>query len=124
TDVILDPDKILNLQNITRSIFIEDRIIDYITRLVFASRYPKENGMDNLKDIIDVGASPRASIALAIVAKGNALLNNRNTVIPEDIKAIAPMILRHRIVPTYQADAEGIKSDQIVEEILRKVKVP
>lgn len=121
---LLDPEKIIELQEITRKVFIEDKIIDYITGLVFASRFPKENGMANLIDIIDIGASPRASIALAIVARANALLDGRDTVIPEDIKAIAHSVLRHRIAPTYQADAEGIKSKQIVEEILRKVKVP
>jgi len=123
-EVLLDPDKITNLQQVTRSIFIEDKIIDYITNIVFCSRYPKDHGMENLQDIVDIGASPRASIYLAIVAKAHALMDNRDTVIPEDIKAIALQILRHRIIPTYQADAEGIKSEQIIEEILRKVKVP
>jgi len=123
-DILLDPAKITELQRVTRSIFIEDKIIDYITNIVFSSRSPKEYGMDNLQDIIDVGASPRASIYLAVVAKAHALLENRDTVIPEDIKAIALQVLRHRIIPTYQADAEGIKSEQVIEEILRKVKVP
>jgi len=121
---ILDPSKMIELQESTRSIFIEDKIIDYITNLVFASRYPKDHGMDNLQDIIDIGASPRASIALAIVSKAHALLDGRDTVIPEDVKAVCPPVLRHRIIPTYQADAEGIKSEQILIEIMRKVKVP
>ena len=123
-DVILDPEKIIELQEITRQVFLEDKIIDYITNIVFASRFPKDNGMANLADIIDIGASPRASIALASTARANALVDGRNTVIPEDIKAVAMSVLRHRIAPTYQADAEGIKSVQIVDEILRKVKVP
>lgn len=120
----LDPEKIIELQKVSRSIFIEDKIIEYITNLVFASRYPAEHGMANLKEIIDLGASPRASIALAIVAKAHALLNGRDTVIPEDVKAVAMPVLRHRITPTYQADAEGIKSTQVVEEILKKTRVP
>ena len=123
-DVILDPEKIIELQEITRQVFLEDKIIDYITNIVFASRFPKDNGMANLADIIDIGASPRASIALASTARANALVDGRNTVIPEDIKAVAMSVLRHRIAPTYQADAEGFKSVQIVDEILRKVKVP
>jgi MoxR-like ATPase len=123
-DSHLDPDLILKLQSATRDVFIEDKIIDYITSLVFTTRFPDKHGIANLKDIIEMGASPRASIALATVAKANALLTGRNTVIPEDIKEIALPVLRHRIVPTYQADAEGITSDQIVMEILRKVKVP
>jgi MoxR-like ATPase len=123
-DVHLDPEKILALQETTRGIFIEDKIIEYITKIVFASRFPKKYGLDNLDEIIDVGVSPRASIALATVSKAHALLNNRDSVIPEDIKAIAMPVLRHRITPTYQADAEGIKREQIVGEILRKVAVP
>lgn len=121
---ILDPKTILDLQNNMRSVFIEDKIIEYITNLVFATRQPEKYNMPNLKEIIDVGSSPRASIALAMVGKAHALLDNRDTVIPEDIKAVALMVLRHRIIPTYQADAEGIKREQIVEEILRKVLVP
>lgn len=121
---ILDAEKILSLQETTRSIFVDDKIIDYITNLVFASRFPDQHGMANLKDIIDIGASPRASISLASVARARALMDKRDAVIPEDIKAVAMMVLRHRIAPTYQAHAEGIRSEQIVEEILRKVRVP
>lgn len=121
---LLDPEQIIQLQATARSVFIEDKIIEYITNLVFATRQPKEFGMANLGEIIGLGASPRASIALALVAKAHALLNGRETVIPEDIKAIAHPVLRHRIVPTYHAEAEGIKSEQIIDEILRKIKVP
>lgn len=121
---ILDAETILQMQKVTRDIFIEDKIIDYITRIVFASRDPEKHGMANLKDIIDYGASPRASIALAQVAKAHALIKGREMIIPEDIKSVAIPVLRHRIIPTYQADAEGITSKSIVEEILRKTKVP
>lgn len=121
---LLDAEKIIQLQKTTRKVFVEDKIIEYITNIVFASRQPSEYGMANLKDIIDIGASPRASISLASVARRHALVDGRDTVIPEDIKAIAQMVLRHRITPTYQADAEGIRSEQIVDEILRKVRVP
>jgi len=123
-DVLLDPEKIIALQTATRDVFIEEKIINYITNLVFASRNPKEYNMTNLNEIIDIGASPRASIALAIVSKAKALMDGREEVIPEDVKGIAHHVLRHRITPTYQADAEGIKREQIVDEILRKVKVP
>jgi MoxR-like ATPase len=123
-DPILDADTILGLQHATRQVFIEDKIVEYVTNLVFASRYPDRHGMPNLKDIIDYGSSPRASIALAMVAKANAIMNNRDMVIPEDVKAVALPVLRHRIIPTYQADAEGITSTMIVEEILKKTRVP
>ena len=121
---LLDPQKILELQDRSRNIFIEDKIIEYISHLVFATRYPKDYGMANLQEIIDFGASPRASIALAKAAKSNALMHNRDTVIPEDVKDVAQHVLRHRVAPTYQAQAEGIQTSQIVEEILRKTKVP
>ena len=124
TKELLDPEKILSLQNYVRSIFIEDQIIDYIAQITFVSRYPEKYGFENLKDIIDFGASPRASISLALAARAHAVLQGREHVIPEDVKAVAMKILRHRIIPTYQADAEGISSENIVEEILRKVKVP
>ena len=121
---ILNPEGIIQLQNAAKAVFIEDKIIDYITKLVFASRYPDQYGMKNLSEIIDFGASPRASISLAKVAKAQALINGREMVLPEDVKQIAIPILRHRIAPTYQADAEGITSVMIVEEIMKKVKVP
>lgn len=121
---ILDAESILKLQDVTRQVFIEDKIIEYITHLVFASRSPEKYGMANLKEIVDFGASPRSSIAMSMAAKANALLNNRDMVIPEDVKSVALPVLRHRIIPTYQADAEGITSTMIVDEILKKTKVP
>lgn len=120
----LDPQIILDLQATARTIHLEDKILEYIATLVFTSRFPEKYGLANLKEIVENGASPRASIALAIVAKAKALLAGRDHVIPEDIKDIAPPVLRHRITPTYQAHAEGIAAEQIVEEILRKTKVP
>lgn len=123
-DGLLDSELILKLQQVTRQVFIEDKIIEYITNIVLTSRYPEKYGLQNLKEIIDYGASPRASIALATVAKANALLNNRDMVIPDDIKAVCMHVLRHRIIPTYQADAEGITSTMIVDEILKRTKVP
>lgn len=121
---LLDPQLILDLQAKARTVHLEEKILDYITTLVFTSRFPDKHGMANLKEIIENGASPRASIALAHVSKAHALLDGRDHVIPEDVKAIAFPVLRHRITPTYQAHAEGIKADMIVDEILKKTKVP
>lgn len=115
--------QILELQKVTRGIFIEDKIITYIADIVQATRDPKAYGL-NLENIIQYGASPRASIALALVGRARALINGREKVLPEDIKAIAFNILRHRIIPTYYAEAEGIKSEQIIQDILNKIKVP
>lgn len=120
---LLNPEDILNLQKICRGIFIEDKIISYITDLIQATRDPKAYGL-NLENVIQYGASPRASIALAMVGRARALMFGRDSVMPEDIKAIAHNVLRHRIIPTYYAEAEGIKTEQIINEILSKVKVP
>lgn len=120
---LMTPEDILNLQKIARNIFIEDKIISYITDIIQATRDPKAYGL-NLENVIQYGASPRASIALALVGRARALMFGRDSVLPEDIKAIAHNVLRHRIIPTYYAEAEGIKTEQIINEILSKVKVP
>lgn len=123
-DPVLDGGMILELQTVSRETHIEDKIIEYLTTLVHASRAPEKFGMPNLKEIIDYGCSPRASIALATLSKAHALLDGRDMVIPEDVKAVALHALRHRVIPTYQADAEGITAEMIVDEILRKIRVP
>lgn len=120
---LLNPKSIKALQTLSRGVFIEKKLISYITDLVFTTREPKKFGL-NFDDIIDYGASPRASIALASVARANALMQGRDSVFPEDIKAVAHDVLRHRIIRTYHADAEGITSEQIVDEILQHTKVP
>ncbi|HRG46335.1 MAG TPA: MoxR family ATPase [Leptospiraceae bacterium] len=120
---LMTAEDILNLQKIARGIFIEDKIISYITDIIQATRDPKAYGL-NLENVIQYGASPRASIALALVGRARALMFGRDSVLPEDIKAIAHNVLRHRIIPTYYAEAEGIKTEQIINEILSKVKVP
>lgn len=121
---LMTPEIILELQKQTRRVFIDDQVIEYITRLSFATRRPADYDMPNLKEIIAVGVSPRASLALAVVGQAKALLMERDYVIPEDIKSIAPMVLRHRLIPSYYAQAEKITSDQIIAEILRKTRVP
>ena len=116
-------ESLLEMQEACRGIFIEDRLIRYATDLVQATRHPEEKGL-SLGKYIDYGASPRASIALAQTSRAHALLEGRSAVIPDDMKAIAPMALRHRVLTTYYADAEGVSSDQVVDEILRTVSVP
>ncbi len=112
---------LLDLQKTTEAIYMDESIKKYIIDIIFSSRYP------NIKDInslISYGASPRASIGLMKASKAMALLDNRTYVTPEDIKEIAPDILRHRIVTTYEAEAENINSDDIVKILLDNVKVP
>lgn len=120
---IMDGKMIEALQATVRNVFLEDRLIHYITSLVFATRNPGEFGL-SFENVIEYGASPRASIGLAVTARAHALMNGRDSVEPDDIKSVAFNVLRHRIITTYHADAEGITSEQVIEEILKKVPVP
>lgn len=103
---------------------MDDRIEQYILDLVFASRFPKEHGLAQLEDLITYGGSPRASINLALAAKAHAYMRRRGYVIPEDVQAIAPDVLRHRIGLSYEAQAENISQEDIIEQLLNSVKVP
>jgi MoxR-like ATPase len=116
--------ELLTIQELTKEIYVDKSIKQYITDIVFASRYPKELQVDNLESLISYGASPRASIGLLQCAKAVALLNGRSYVIPEDIKEIAMDVLRHRVIPTYEAEAEGVTNDDLVEIILNAIRVP
>ncbi len=102
---------------------MDERIKDYLLKLVFATRTPKEFGLD-LTDLIQYGASPRASIYLLQAAKAHAFIRNRGYVIPEDIRAIGPDVLRHRILLTYEAEAEEVTADGIIQQIFDAVEVP
>lgn len=120
---LLDTDDIVALQNTAREIFVEDRIIDYATDLVQATRSGERAGLD-FEGLVQLGASPRASIGLVQAARAKALMEGRDAVLPEDVKSVAYDVLRHRILLTYHADAEGVTSEQIIEKILATVKVP
>ena len=120
---LLDTADILGLQAAAREIFVEDRILDYATALVAATRQPEQYGLD-LDSMIQLGASPRASIALVQVGRARALMDGRDAVMPEDVKASADDVLRHRILMTYHAEAEGMTSEQVIAQILGAVKVP
>ena len=115
---------IKSIQELLKTIYIDESIKKYITDIVFASRNSKNIDNQKLNSLITYGASPRASISLMQTSKAVALLNNRAYVIPEDIKEIAPDVLRHRVIPTYEAEAEGINSDDIIDILLKNVKVP
>lgn len=111
-------------RDLARQVYMDEKIEQYIVDLVFATRFPDQYGMNKLKRFISFGGSPRASIALALAAKSQAFMQKRGFVIPDDVKAIAKDVLRHRVGITYEAEAENIKSDQIVDEIIRVVQVP
>jgi MoxR-like ATPase len=126
TDVqaVADAVFVLKARRICRSIYMDARIEDYILDLVLATRNPAAAGLAHLKPMMAFGASPRASIAMALAARAAAMLQQRSYVIPEDVKSIAPDVLRHRIGLTYEAAAEGIGIEEVLSQVLRKIKTP
>jgi MoxR-like ATPase len=121
---VLDLEQLLLARKIVRDVYMDDRVKDYIVDVVFATRNPDQKGMKDLKSLIEYGASPRASIALALAARAHAFLRHRGYVTPEDVKAIGPDVLRHRVVLTYEAEAEEVSAEQIVRRVFEVVEVP
>jgi len=124
TNTILNTGDILKAREIVREIYLDEKIENYITDIVFASRYPNDYKLSSFAGMIQYGASPRASINLALAAKALAFIRKRGYVIPEDIRAVAHDVMRHRIGLTYEAEAENITSEDIINEILNSVEVP
>jgi len=121
---VVTSDEILKARKTMKSVYIDEKIERYILDIVFATRKPKDFGLDNLTPLISYGASPRASICLATAAKAHAFIKRRGYLIPEDVRAVCPDVLRHRIAVTYEAEAEEITSENVIEEILNRVEVP
>jgi MoxR-like ATPase len=121
---VVDPEQLLSARRVVRDVYMDDRVKDYIVEVVFATREPTQKGMKDLATLIEYGASPRASIALALAARAHAFLRHRGYVTPEDVKAIGPDVLRHRVVLTYEAEAEEVTSEQIVRRVFEVVEVP
>ncbi|MCP4003623.1 MAG: MoxR family ATPase [bacterium] len=121
---VMHPDDILAARAFVDQVFVDDKVRDYIVDVVHATRDPAAAGIPELEDMIEVGASPRASIWLMKAAKAQAFLNNRNYVTPHDVKSLAHDVLRHRIIPTYEAEAEGKSSDDLLSLVLDNVLVP
>ncbi len=124
TRTIVKPEDILRARNIVREVYLDEKIEQYITDIVFASRYPAKYRLNKFENLINYGASPRASINLALAAKAFAFIKRRGYVIPEDIRAVANDVMRHRIGLTYEAEAENITTEEIINEILNIVEVP
>ncbi len=124
TNKVLSTKEILNARQLVREVYLDEKIENYITDIVFASRYPSDYRLSQFENMISYGASPRASINLALAAKAYAFLRKRGYVIPEDIRAIAHDVMRHRIGLTYEAEAENITSEDVINEILNSVEVP
>jgi MoxR-like ATPase len=121
---VVTPADILRAREMVRQIYVDDKIKEYVLDLVLTTRQPGTNGLSDLNNLIDFGASPRASINLVTAARAHAFLKGRGFVTPEDIKQIAPDVLRHRIITSYEAEAENINSDHIVRRILDHTDVP
>ncbi len=121
---VISTDEILKARKLVQDIYVDEKIEKYILDIVFATRSPKEFGLNNLTDLISYGGSPRASINLALGAKAMAFIKRRGYVIPEDVRAICQDVLRHRVAVTYEAEAEEITSEYIIQEILNKIEVP
>ena len=116
--------EILNARKVCREVYLDEKIENYITDIVFASRYPNDYKLKKFAGLISYGGSPRATINLAMAAKAYAFIKRRGYVIPEDVRAVAPDVMRHRIGLTYEAEAENITTEEIINEILNIVEVP
>jgi len=121
---ILEKEDFFKIKDEVNKVFVDDKIKNYVLSIVFASRYPNKYGLEKISNLIEYGASPRASIFLIKQAKAYAYLNNRDFVIPEDIKAIVYDVLRHRIIPSFEAEAQSLDSDDIIKKILDQIEVP
>ncbi len=121
---ILRPDDIMKARALVREVYMDEKIENYITDIVFATRYPDQYGLDKLKPLVSYGASPRGSISLAAASKAYAFMHRRGYVIPEDVRAVAMDVLRHRVGLTYEAEAENVTAEELVSEVLNRVDVP
>ena len=121
---VLKPESIIQARNLVKDVYMDEKIEQYIVDIVFASRYPEVYGLEKFGAMISFGASPRASISLAMASKAFAFIKRRGYVIPEDVRAICHDVLRHRIGLTYEAEAENITSEDIITEILNSVEIP
>ncbi len=121
---VLKPDDILKARALVREVYMDEKIENYITDIVFATRYPEQYGLEKMKPLVSYGASPRGSISLAAASKAYAFMHRRGYVIPEDVRAVAMDVLRHRIGLTYEAEAENVTSEELVSEVLNRVDVP
>ncbi len=121
---VVTPEDIVRVRKIVTDIYVDDKVKEYILNIVFATREPEKYGLSNLKDMISFGASPRATIYLNLAAKAHAFLRGRGYITPEDIKAVGPDVLRHRIIVTYEAEAEEKSADDLVKQIFDTIEVP
>ena len=118
------PVELLDARKIVKQVYVDEKVKEYIVEVIFATREPAKHGLKDLAPLVEYGASPRATIALNLAARAHAFLRHRGYVTPEDVKAVGPDVLRHRLVLTYEADAEEVTSEQIVKRVFEVVEVP
>ena len=121
---IMKAEEIIKAREVVKEVYIDEKIERYIADIVFATRYPEKYGLKELKEMISFGGSPRASISLALAARSYAFLKRRGYVVPEDVRAVAHDVLRHRIGLSYEAEASNLTAEEIISKILNKVEVP
>ncbi|HVM87723.1 MAG TPA: MoxR family ATPase [Puia sp.] len=121
---VVSVQEILQARELTRQVYMDEKVEHYILDIVFATRTPEKYRLEKLKPLIAYGGSPRASINLALAAKANAFLNKRGYVIPEDVRAVSKDVLRHRIGLTYEAEAESVNTEQVIDDVLSAIQVP
>lgn len=124
TQPVVSVRELLRVREVVKAVYVDDKIKDYVLSLVDATRFPEKSGMKSLKLLIQYGASPRASIGLIQAAKAHAFIQKRGFVTPEDIKAIGKDVLRHRVIPSFEAEAENLDSDMILDRLFAEVQVP
>lgn len=123
-DPVITGKRLVQARDIVNSIYVDERIVDYILDLIYATRYPSQSGLKRLEGLIQVGASPRATIFLVKAARANAFINGRGYVIPSDVKSMAADVLRHRLVLSFEAQADDITPDKVIEGIIKRIEVP
>jgi MoxR-like ATPase len=121
---ILKPEDIIRARKVVKDVYMDEKIEKYIVDIVFATRFPANYKLERFKDMISYGASPRASISLAMASKAFAFIKRRGYVVPEDVRAVCHDVLRHRLGLSYEAEANNVTSDEIISEILNSVEVP
>lgn len=121
---VAEPGQVLAARKLLDEIYADEKVLDYVVALAFATRRPEEAGLKELKALILYGASPRASIALTQAARARAFLEGRGFVTPQDIKSVGMDVLRHRVITTYEAEAEGLTSENVIQKVFDTVPVP
>ena len=121
---VAKPEQILTAQNIINDIYVDEKVEEYILNLIFSTRNPEDFGLSDLAGLIDYGASPRASINIVLAARARAFIEHRGYITPEDVRFVGADVLRHRIILTYEAEAEELTSEEIIQRLFETIEVP